>query len=114
YFKISYLYSAFNLFIMRQLFFLLFILCSLFNTQAVHAQQFHWLTGGGSTRILNNGIVQGEWITHMCTDDNGNVYSLAQVGNSNIKADTFFQQAFTIGDWKILFASHDCNGNMRF
>lgn len=80
------------------------------------AQQFRWLTGGGSTNILNNGAIQGEWITHMCTDDNGNVYSMAQVGDINIKADTFSQSAFSTSNdsWHILFMSHDCNGNMRF
>lgn len=99
---------------MKQRYVILFsvLLCSMSSV----AQQFRWLTGGGSTCILNNGGVKGEWITHMCTDDKGNVYSLAQVGDINIKADTFSQSAFSTSNdsWHILFISHDCNGNMRF
>ena len=81
------------------LFFFSFLLLSI----SANAQHFRWLTGGGSTRTLNP---QDEEITHMCIDDNGNVYSLAQVGNLNIKADTFFQSAVTTSDFKILFMSH--------
>lgn len=91
--------------------YILFFFSFLLLSTSTNAQHFRWLTGGGSTRTLNP---QEERVTHICTDDNGNVYSLAQVGNINIKADTFFQSAVTTGDFKILFMSHDCNGNMRF
>ena len=52
----------------------------------------------------------------MCTDDNGNIYTLAEVNDKNIKADTFFQSSInaTGNQFKILLMSHDCEGNMRF
>ncbi|MBW7913074.1 MAG: T9SS type A sorting domain-containing protein [Taibaiella sp.] len=102
---------------MKQLY-ILFFFSFLFLTTSSFAQHFRWLTGGGSTETLNNGVYQGEWVTHMCTDDNGNVYTLALVGDYNIKADTFFlSQSFHPNNgasWNTLFMSHDCNGNMRF
>lgn len=104
---------------MKQRYAILLTVCYLLlTTHFTHAQQFRWLTGGGSTDNMVNGGAYGEWITNMCTDDNGNVYSLAVVGDYNIKADTFFlSQSFnaTVSPfWNILFMSHDCNGNMRF
>lgn len=98
--------------------YILFFFCFLFLYTSSFAQHFRWLTGGGSTETLNNGVYKGEWVTHMCTDDNGNVYSLALVGDYNIKADTFFlSQSYNPNaneSWNTLFTSHDCNGNMRF
>ncbi|MBW7913795.1 MAG: hypothetical protein H3C54_08910, partial [Taibaiella sp.] len=103
---------------MKQRYTILLTAFLLLVSQLSYAQKFRWLTGGGSTEIMNNGVYKGEWVTHMCTDDNGNVYTLALVGDYNIKADTFsLNQSFnaTNGEsWNTLFMSHDCNGNMRF
>lgn len=98
--------------------FLIFaVLCSLFQ-QEVNAQKFRWLTGGGSTDLLSNGAIKGEWISHMCTDDNGNVYSIALIGDYSIKADTFLlNQSFNASasdKWNVLLMKHDCNGKMKF
>ena len=102
---------------MRRNFYVFFI-AILLESLTVQAQQYKWVRGGGSTNSLNNGAIKGEWVTNICTDDNGNVYQLSLVGDDNIKADTFFlSSAFNTapgGSWHILFSSYSCNGIMRF
>lgn len=50
----------------------------------------------------------------MCTDNNGNVYSLSVVGNNPIIADTFYRPSAYGSPQNFLFTSHNCNGQMRF
>ncbi|MBS1616563.1 MAG: T9SS type A sorting domain-containing protein [Bacteroidetes bacterium] len=80
------------------------------------AQQYRWVTGGGSActgsiyRLLDK-------ITHLTTDAHGNIYVLASIGDDNIVADTFSLTRGYAGvhcDQQLLFASYNCNGNMRF
>lgn len=50
----------------------------------------------------------------MCTDRNGNIYSLSIMGGTSIVADTFYRPA-AFGSYQNLFlTSHTCNGQMRF
>ena len=62
----------------------------LVNIGAIHAQQFKWVTGGGTTEDLSS-AASSEWeqVKNMCTDPNGNVYVLSQVGSNPVIADTF-------------------------
>jgi hypothetical protein len=82
---------------------------------SLYAQQYKWVTGGGSSAAIQN---LEETVTDMCTDDNGNVYALSLVGDYNIEADTFFMaSAFNTGMNPIphiLFTSYNCDGTMRF
>ena len=83
-----------------------------------NAQQYRWMTGGGSSDVLSNGKYQGEWITNMCVDDNDNVYYTAVIGDYNIRVDSFYRSqsknASSSDAWTLLFASYDCEGNLRF
>lgn len=92
------------------------LLIFLFLVFPSHGRYYKWVTGGGSNGAIQN---QEEVVTHMCTDDNGNVYVLSQVGDNQITADSFYlPKAFNVGVNgylpHILFTSYDCEGNMRF
>ncbi len=80
------------------------------------AQQYRWVTGGGSA--CTGGIYRLlDKITHLTTDAHGNIYVLASIGDDNIVADTFSLTRGYAGvhcDQQLLFASYNCNGNMRF
>ncbi len=97
-------------------FHILLILLTLTNIS--YSQQYKWTTGGGSD---NNTQISKEYDKpkYICSDENKNIYILTQVGDHNIKADTFsLTQSSNTGLpyplIHILFASYDCNGNMRF
>ncbi|WP_276131910.1 T9SS type A sorting domain-containing protein [Polluticoccus soli] len=81
----------------------------------MRAQKYQWVKGGGSSAAIQN---RDEEVKHMCTDDNGNIYVLSEVGDHNIEADTFFMaSAFNTSMNPIphiLFTSYTCGGTMRF
>ncbi|MBS1528291.1 MAG: T9SS type A sorting domain-containing protein [Bacteroidetes bacterium] len=92
------------------------LLCSLmFIVFAAHAQQYKWITGGGSTDEMTP---SGLWekVSYMCTDGNGNVYATAIVGINDIRADTFYMNhPYNIYSTpNILLASYRCDGTMRW
>ncbi len=65
------------------------IFLSFFLLTNVHAQQFKWVKGGGTTEDLTSAY-SSESVQYMCTDPHGNVYALSVVGNNPIYADTFY------------------------
>ena len=92
-----------------------FLLLIFFNF-AIHAQtQFKWTTGGGSvTDFSALPSQENEQTKFMCTDVNGNVYALSQVGIDPVTADTFHGTAVG-GDYQnTLLTSYNCNGQMRW
>ncbi len=81
-----------------------------------HAQSYNWVKGGGSaTAALYSR--DDERVTSMCTDDNGNVYIVAPIGDFSIHLDTFsMTNAFNCcsGVPHTMIASYDCMGNLRW
>ena len=77
------------------------------STSAIHAQQFKWVTGGGT---VSSNVEQ---VQSMCTDPNGNVYALSAVGNDPIVADTFHETPYGATE-NILLTSYNCSGQMRW
>lgn len=49
-----------------------------FCTCALQAQTFSWVKGGGSTHTMPSGTPK-EAVYSMCTDYNGNVYTLSEI-----------------------------------
>jgi len=82
---------------------------------SIQAQQFKWVTGGGTSEDFSSSPSSEERTEFMCTDPNGNIYALNQVGNNPIYADTFYRSGGTYGaDQNILLTSYNCNGVMRW
>ena len=78
------------------------------------AQQFKWVQGGGTAYDLSSmGSIHYERVAYMCTDPNGNIYSLSQVGDDPVVADTFHQNPYG-GVNNILLTSYNCSGQMRW
>jgi len=91
--------------------------CILFflNTAFANAQQFKWVQGGGSTEDFTSGTeFDQEQTKFMCTDANGNIYALSQVGNYTIIADTFHRSTAYGADENIMLTSYNCNGQLRW
>ena len=87
---------------------------ALLFTIAIHAQQFKWAHGGGSVYDFSSaGSSSWEQTKFMCTDPNGNVYVLSNVGNDPIVADTFHGTPYG-GTRNVLITSYDCSGQMRW
>lgn len=80
----------------------------------VYAQQHNWFKGGGSTYARYSGgeLLEGSY--HMCTDRQGNVYSVNIVGNDPLRADTFRTSGAYGASQNILVTSYDCSGRMRW
>ena len=78
------------------------------------AQQFQWVTGGGTNQSSPNLNINPEGVYYMCTDPNGNVYALSNVGNNAIIADTFYRSSAYGPDRNILLTSYTCSGQMRW
>jgi len=93
------------------------LIACLFISLSSLAQQFKWVTGGGSIDDIGPGTVMGgsyvESTYYMCTDPNGNIYALNIVGNDNIRADTFYHSAYGTPN-NILITSYNCSGQMRW
>jgi PKD repeat protein len=86
-----------------------------FFTNALQAQSFNWIKGGGSTHTMPSGTPK-ESVYEMCTDYNGNVYTLSEIGKTGpIIADTFSLPGGSPGSVEnVMFASYTCSGQMRF
>ena len=103
---------------MKKTAFILTIFC--FSTFLLHnpclAQQFKWVTGGGTTEDLSTyGSREWEQTKFICTDPNGNIYALSIVGNNSIYADTFYRATGAYGaSNNLLITSYTCNGVMRW
>ncbi len=94
---------------------IILILVFLLIGQTLTAQQtFRWVKGGGSWTM---GSFEEESAYAMCTDKNGNIYSLNVVGDNAVPvyADTFYQAPSAKGyDHNILVTSYTCDGTMRW
>jgi len=89
-------------------------LVALLLTIVSHAQQFRWVRGGGTIYDFSlSGSIHDEQVKYMCTDHNGNIYMLSQVGNAAITADTFHSTPYGSTD-NIVLTSYNCNGQMRW
>jgi hypothetical protein len=91
------------------------VLTGCFSLKA-RAQAYSWVKGGGSTVTY---AISGDYeqVLHMCTDSNGNVYTVSNVGTVNILADTFYRALAhnsSPGLVHNLFASYNCDGTMRW
>ena len=80
------------------------------------AQQFKWVKGGGTTQDFSaSPSNMWERTEYMCTDANGNIYALSNVGTNPIFADTFHRASGAYGaNQNILLTSYNCNGQMRW
>jgi Secretion system C-terminal sorting domain/Beta-propeller repeat/PKD domain len=96
---------------MKRLILFAIAFCTLFGA---HAQQFKWVKGGGSTDALSSPSTIQETTLFMCTDPNGNVYTLNRVGNTDIVADTFYAASAGGINNEILITSYNCSGQMRW
>lgn len=98
----------------------LLITLLLIGSFAVRAQQFKWITGGGSTLNLlpgQPGVWKPEGTYALCTDSAGNVYGLSEVGNIGLVVDTFSYSntdTSTSTRANILLYSYNCSGQLRF
>ncbi|MHB8207630.1 PKD domain-containing protein [Mucilaginibacter sp.] len=81
-----------------------------------NAQQFKWAKGGGSNANFSSApSTESEQTKYICTDPDGNVYALSQVGDNSIFADTFVRLEGAYGaDQNILLTSYNCSGQMRW
>jgi len=79
-------------------------------------QQFKWVKGGGTNEDLSSDpSSEFEQTRYLCTDQDGNVYALSQVGDNSIFADTFVRLEGAYGsDENVLLTSYTCNGQMRW
>lgn len=93
----------------------LFFLSLFLASHSSYGQQFKWVKGGGSTEDFSSGPSnQWEGAKYMCTDHDGNVYVLSQVGNYGISADTFTRSTAYGADGNMLLTSYNCSGQMRW
>src|ERR1022692_3314872 len=78
-----------------------------FSSQA--QQQFKWVTGGGTNQNFGSDPIDDwEQTKYMCTDADGNVYALSQVGDNAIYADTFVLLTGAYGAYQnILLTSYN-------
>ena len=91
-------------------FFIAFFLCF----TSLYAQQFQWVKGGGTIYDFSSAPgSESEQVKFMCTDANGNVYAISQIGNDPIVADTFHASPYG-ADQNILLTSYNCAGQMRW
>ncbi|MGN6569236.1 MAG: T9SS type A sorting domain-containing protein [Flavipsychrobacter sp.] len=100
---------------------LLLLLCfAILSVNQSQAQNYKWATGGGSTSSL---MYSTDWeqVTHMCTDDNRNIYITTTMGDKNIQADTFYMaHAFNptccgaTPTPHIFIASYNADGKIRW
>jgi hypothetical protein len=90
----------------------------LLNVFTIQGQQFKWVKGGGTNEAIGPSTGAGgldvEGAYYMCTDPNGNVYSLNVVGNTGIYADTFYQGSAYGAPNNLLITSYNCSGQMRW
>ena len=92
---------------------LVFICACFLNSEGL-AQQFKWAAGGGTIFDFSSlPSHENEQVECMCTDPNGNIYVLSQVGNDPVTADTFHASGYGAED-NLLITSYTCNGQMRW
>jgi len=81
---------------------------------SLQAQSYKWVKGGGTTEDLSSALYDEE-VDHMCTDANGNIYTIGIVGNNPIIADTFYRPTGAYGGNNNIFVtSYNCAGQMRW
>ncbi len=93
-----------------------FLICLIASCLAwtSNAQQFIWAKGGGTIFDFSSlPSYENESVEFMCTDPNGNVYAVSQVGNDPVTADTFHASPYG-AEQNILLTSYSCSGQMRW
>ncbi len=100
---------------MKQLYIRLLVcfIALLIHSPALHAQQYQWVNGGGSTADLYVDMENDfERVLYMCTDLNGNIYALSNVNYYTVYAggDTID----TYGGDNLLISSYNCFGQQRW
>lgn len=93
--------------------YLLILILFTFFTSSGYAQQFDWVKGGGTT--LDDAYLENhpEATQYMCTEPNGNIYTISTVGNAEVVADTFSSYPYG-SDENFVVASYNCSGEMRW
>ncbi|MCD6067609.1 MAG: hypothetical protein K0S33_2435 [Bacteroidetes bacterium] len=92
---------------------LLFVFSILFYQFPLNAQNWQWSISGGGTQDQSNGNNREE-VTHMATDNKGNIYAVTRVANSgflNVDGHPITLPANT--DATLLF-SYTCDGTFRW
>lgn len=83
-------------------------------TNVICAQQFDWVTGGGTTSDYPIMDTNPEAAKYMCTDSKGNLYALSIMGAGTIYADTFNNAGNSLSAQNFLISSYTYNGTMRW
>ena len=79
------------------------------------AQQYKWVHGGGTASATTGGLSDPDEASYyMCTDYNGNVYSLNVVAAYGVTADTFSGYVTGGAQPNFLLTSYNCSGQMRW
>ncbi len=86
--------------------------------QPTSAQQFKWIKTIGSMHIGagSTTLNEGEHTKFLCTDPQKNLYAANLVGDSTLKADTFYQARGPNNPFNasLLLTSYRCDGTMRW
>ena len=95
--------------------FFLFILLIISGKESV-AQQYEWVTGGGSMVAFNPSVftLSTEAVQYICTDEAKNVYVLCDVADTSVVAGSYRSTDRHGSQTKLLLASYECNGNLRW
>lgn len=98
---------------------LLFLLFTCLFQLPASAQQPRWVVGGGSSLAPPTGYNASELVHAMTTDDNGNLYVLAEfMGNGSITFDTItFALQSSLSNLyrsKMALLSYNCDGRIRW
>jgi len=79
------------------------------------AQNYKWVTGGGSDDDAPFDESYQEQVSYMCTDAHNNLYISAVTGINSIKLDTFIANSPNIySNSSFVIGSYDCNGQLRW
>lgn len=94
-------------------FYLLSLIILLFTNLRSSAQQFDWVTGGGTPSESQYLDIHPEATRFMCTDANGNIYAISNLGYGTVSADTFSSPG-NLSSQNFLISSYTCSGQMRW
>jgi len=80
----------------------------------LYAQQYQWANGGGTTISDVYYDNHPERTQYICTDANGNVYALSNIGYYDVYADTSFIGYSYEENANMVVTSYNCEGKLRW